>query len=77
MSWLPSAPGVLAFARGDGFACVVNLSGEPAELPAHREVLASSEPIVEGRLPRDAAVWLATSMFAMYFSRVLVPNSPV
>jgi alpha-glucosidase len=62
MEWLPSAPGVLAFARGDGFACVVNLSGEPADLPEHREVLASSEPIVEGKLPRDAAVWLATGM---------------
>jgi alpha-glucosidase len=60
MSWLPSASGVLAFSRGEGFACVVNLSAQPAELPAHREVLAVSEPLVDGKLASDAAVWLAT-----------------
>ena len=59
MSWLPSGPGVLAFARGDQFACVVNLSPEPVELPDHTAVLVTSAPLVGGKLPQDAAVWLA------------------
>jgi alpha-glucosidase len=60
MAWLPSAPGVLAFTRGDGFACVVNVSDQPAELPAHTEVLVTSDPLVDGLLPHDSAAWLAT-----------------
>jgi alpha-glucosidase len=59
MAWLPGAPGVLALSRGDGFACVVNLSDDPAELPAHWGVLAVSDPLVDGKLPKDTAVWLA------------------
>jgi alpha-glucosidase len=59
MSWLPSAPGVLAFRRGDGFACVVNVSEQPAELPEHSEVLVASTPLADGRLPHDSAAWLA------------------
>jgi alpha-glucosidase len=59
LSWLDTAPGVLAFARGDGLLCVVNLAGEPAELPGHRLVLLTSAPLDEaGRLPRDTAAWL-------------------
>ena len=45
MAWLDQPSGVLAFARGDGFACVVNLSTEPVPLPAHREVLLASGPV--------------------------------
>ncbi len=59
MSWLPSAPGVLAFTRGTRFACVVNLSPQPATLPEHTGVLVASAPLVDGKLPRDSAVWLA------------------
>jgi alpha-glucosidase len=59
MEWLPSAPGVLAFRRGAGFACVVNLSPEPVELPVHHDVLVASESLVDAKLPVDAAVWLA------------------
>ncbi|MFJ1648380.1 glycoside hydrolase family 13 protein [Streptomyces sp. NPDC088258] len=68
MRWLESAPGVLAFARdggageGEGPAgaviCVVNLSAAPAPLPAHTEVLLTSGPLADGRLPQDTAVWL-------------------
>jgi len=58
MAWLPSAPGVLAFTRGDSFACVVNMSARPTQLPAHREVILASGPLDDGRLPTDAAVWL-------------------
>lgn len=57
MTWLPSSPGVLSFAREPGFGCVVNLSAEPVELPADR-VLLSSVPLADGLLPPDAAVWL-------------------
>ncbi|GAA1211003.1 glycoside hydrolase family 13 protein [Pseudonocardia alaniniphila] len=59
-TWLPSEPGVLAFARGAGFACVVNLSDGPAQLPAGARVLLGSGPDAgDGMVPPDAAVWLA------------------
>ncbi|MEU7484197.1 glycoside hydrolase family 13 protein [Streptomyces sp. NPDC042319] len=59
LHWLPSAEGILAFARPTGLTCVVNLSPEPAVLPHHREVLLASDPLdAEGRLPQDTAVWL-------------------
>jgi alpha-glucosidase len=57
-AWLPSGPDALAFMRGPSFACVVNLGADAAELPAHEELLLASVPLEEGRLPRDAAVWL-------------------
>ena len=59
MAWLPSTPGVLAFCRGDRFACVVNLAEQPVDLPLHKEVLVASDPLVDGKLPQDTAVWLA------------------
>ncbi|WP_290863051.1 alpha-amylase family glycosyl hydrolase [Hamadaea sp.] len=59
MSWLDiDAADVLAFARPGGFACVVNLSGGPVELPAYEEILLASAPLDGGRLPVDTAVWL-------------------
>ncbi|MDX6294107.1 MAG: alpha-glucosidase [Kribbellaceae bacterium] len=59
LAWDDDAPaGVLSFTRDPGFRCVVNLSEEPAELPAAPDVLLSSEPLVDGKLPVDAAVWL-------------------
>lgn len=59
LSWLPSAPGVLSFARSGGVVCVVNLAADPAVLPAHAEVLLASAPLTEGGLlPADTAVWL-------------------
>jgi len=58
MTWLDSTPGVLAFQRESDFVCVVNLAAEPAELPAHHEVLVASGPLTDGRLPTDTAVWL-------------------
>ncbi|MEU6345738.1 glycoside hydrolase family 13 protein [Streptomyces sp. NPDC046977] len=59
MSWLDSAGEVLAFRRDGDFACVVNLSETPVDLPGHRQVLLASGPLGEdGRLPRDTAVWL-------------------
>jgi alpha-glucosidase len=58
MTWLPAPPDVLAFQRGPGFACVVNLAAAPAALPAHAELLVASGPLVDGQLPTDTAVWL-------------------
>ncbi|MGV9263056.1 glycoside hydrolase family 13 protein [Kitasatospora sp. NPDC003701] len=55
-----AAPGeVLAFHRGAGFQCVVNLAAVPLPLPEHRAVLLASGPLTEdGLLPPDTAVWL-------------------
>lgn len=59
LTWLPSERGVMAFRRGPGLTCVVNLAEEPAELPAHGDVLIASGPLDEGgALPQDTAVWL-------------------
>jgi alpha-glucosidase len=55
--WLPSPHGVLAFARGDG-ACYLNLSDGPVALPAGAAVLLASQPLAEGELAPDTAVWL-------------------
>ena len=62
LTWV-SAPGdaVLHLRREPGFACVVNLSDAPVDLPAHDEVLLTSVPLEDGRLGPDAAVWLAVS----------------
>jgi alpha-glucosidase len=58
LSWLPAPEGVVAFAREPGFACVLNMSSAPVELPEHREVLLASGPLTDG-LPPDQAVWLS------------------
>ncbi|NUK09364.1 glycoside hydrolase family 13 protein [Streptomyces lunaelactis] len=61
LTWLRSPPGALAFVRTGGLICVVNLAGQPAELPGHTSVLLTSGPLDEdGRLPQDTAVWLRT-----------------
>ncbi|MEU4272612.1 glycoside hydrolase family 13 protein [Streptomyces sp. NPDC026092] len=57
-AWLPSADGVLAFTRGPGFTCLVNLTPDPVELPAHTEQLLASGPLTDGLLPPDTTVWL-------------------
>ena len=59
-TWLESGDGVIAFSRGDHFACVVNFGAEPIELPPG-EVLLSSVPLDDGRLPTDAAAWVRLS----------------
>jgi alpha-glucosidase len=57
-TWRPAPRGAIAFERGDGLLCVVNFEAEPFELPAHRAVVLASQPLADGRLARDAAVWL-------------------
>ena len=56
--WLSYDTTVIAFSRGDGFACVVNFGAEPIELPIHEEVLPASEVVDDGTLAPDVAVWL-------------------
>jgi alpha-glucosidase len=59
LQWLDAAPGVLAFARGGVFACILNLSEEPFPLPSHEAVLLASAPLTDGVIPTDTAVWLS------------------
>ncbi|MGW7522781.1 glycoside hydrolase family 13 protein [Streptomyces sp. NPDC054783] len=59
LTWLDAPAGVLAFRRDPGFVCVVNLSTEPYPLPAHTAILLAGEPVVDGLLGPDQAVWLA------------------
>ena len=58
LRWINAPSGVVAFARGDGFLCVLNLSDSPIELPGHAALLLASDPLENGRLPSDSAVWL-------------------
>jgi alpha-glucosidase len=56
--WIPSPASVLAFARGDGFACVVNFGPAPVQLPPEAGVLLASDDLEGGALPQDTTVWL-------------------
>jgi len=57
-TWLPSGDDVLAFARGDSFACLVNFGPEAIALPDGAEVLISSNDLEGGAVPQDTTVWL-------------------
>jgi len=59
LRWLDAPAGVLALVRDPGFACIVNISTRPYELPPDDSVLLASGPLDQGRLPPDTAVWLA------------------
>ncbi|GAA2477237.1 glycoside hydrolase family 13 protein [Winogradskya humida] len=58
LEWIASGAGVLAYTRGPGFACVLNMSPEAVELPEHQSVLLLSSPLDGELLPQDTAVWL-------------------
>ena len=58
MRWLPAPDGVLAFARGEGFVAVTNLSDGAIALPAGAEILLASADLDGGSLPPDASAWL-------------------
>jgi alpha-glucosidase len=55
--WLPTEPGILAFARGDGFACVVNCSSRPVCTPVDGDLVLASDPEVGEKLPANSAAW--------------------
>jgi alpha-glucosidase len=57
LQWLPAPEGCLAFRRPGGLVCLLNLSAAPVPLP-EGQVLLASEPVSDGRLPVDGAVWL-------------------
>ncbi len=58
LRWLPSADDVLAFARGERFFCVTNLSNTSIELPAGCSLILASVEVTGGLLPPDATAWL-------------------
>lgn len=55
--WLPTEPGVLAFTRGDGFACVVNCSSRPVCTPVDGDLVHASDPEAGEKLPPNSAAW--------------------
>ena len=55
--WIPAGDDVLAFRRGDRFACFVNFGSEPVSLPASAEVVIASNDLEGGAVPQDTAVW--------------------
>ena len=64
LTWLdPGADDrVLGFTREPGFACLVNVTGEPHPLPEGWEVLLASDDLVDGRLPAATSVWLTRAV---------------
>jgi alpha-glucosidase len=56
--WAASAPGVLAFSRGEGFECVVNFSGDVVALEPAAGLLVASGALDGRSLPSDTAAWL-------------------
>jgi alpha-glucosidase len=52
-------PSVLAFRRGDSFTCVTNMGDDDVALP-DGDVLLSSGPLHDDRLPPDTTVWLVS-----------------
>jgi alpha-glucosidase len=58
LTWRPMGEDVLAFDRESGITCVVNLGSRPVRLPEGRSALLAGEPIEDGELPPDTAVWL-------------------
>ncbi|MFF0146953.1 alpha-glucosidase [Amycolatopsis sulphurea] len=58
LEWYGAPAGCFAFRRGrGGLICALNTSASSIALPPG-EVLLSSSPLVQGRLPPDAAAWL-------------------
>lgn len=55
--WLATEPGVLGFARSDGFACLVNFTPRPVCAPSGSRLLLGSDPEVGEKLPPDSAAW--------------------
>ena len=58
LEWYGAPAGCFAFRRkGGGLVCALNTSASPIPLPPG-EVLLSSSPLVDGKLPPDSAAWL-------------------
>lgn len=57
LGWLDLGGDVISFRRGSGVVCVVNFGPRPVDVPGG-EVLLTSGPLTDGRLPADTAVWV-------------------
>ncbi|BBX42705.1 alpha-amylase family glycosyl hydrolase [Mycobacterium simiae] len=58
LQWLSASADGLAFRRtAGGLICALNTGARPMPLPSG-EVILSSAPLVDGRLPTDTAAWL-------------------
>ena len=57
IEWLDSAQETLQFVRGSGVRCIVNFGSDP--VPIDGDVLLSSVPLEDDRLPGNASAWLA------------------
>ena len=55
--WSESDPNTLIFTREPGFVFAANLRADPVPVPAG-EVLLASDPLKDGLLPADTAVWI-------------------
>ncbi|QHC62125.1 alpha-amylase [Rathayibacter festucae] len=58
LEWRDAQPGVLHFARPNGWHSVTNLGEEPVELPEGEVLLTSAPPLDGGLLPPATTVWL-------------------
>lgn len=58
LTWIEAGPQVVAFTRGAGFECWVNLGEQSIDLPTSSRVLLTSDELDEGRLGPDTAAWL-------------------
>jgi alpha-glucosidase len=59
LEWLDAPDGVLSFARGPGFICVVNVDARPQPPPEGAALLITSGPLTPDRsIPADTAAWL-------------------
>jgi alpha-glucosidase len=58
LRWLDGPSGVLAFARGDDFVALTNISGAWIPLPMRGAVLLASTDLDDRGLPPDASAWL-------------------
>jgi alpha-glucosidase len=56
LAWCSDDGRVLHFRRSNGWSCLVNFGARPVA-PPFGEILLSSQPLVERRVPTDATVW--------------------
>jgi alpha-glucosidase len=57
IEWLQASSDSLAFRRGGGLICALNAGADAMPLPPG-EIILSSAPLLDGKLPPDAAAWL-------------------
>ena len=58
-AWLEAGTEALAFARGESFCSISNLSATAIALPSHSRVLLCSSPLENGLLPPDTTAWIS------------------